>query len=263
MFPRITRPLTLIAFWVVAPSLALVSPASADSGGFTESTVQVAWLYPNASTLDQRGVNPIDATVGSGITAPDLDSNAEVSVDVTETTIQINDWRNYNGYAGVAPLTPAAFNGVSVSVLSGTVPAITGASVDNSTNLALPNSNLSFTASSVSINMQLEDCDRSRAPIKTVAPHFAVFPEFRGASLSPALRDIHRKASPRTPLRWSVLPAFIHRCGNDRRFFRAASGTDVSEVCHAAVGACGVDLQMNGRRAAPGQSRRLGDGNIG
>lgn len=28
----------------------------------------------------------------------------------------------------------------------------------------------------------LEDCDRSRAPVKTVAPHFPVFPEFRGAS---------------------------------------------------------------------------------
>ncbi|HZL36242.1 MAG TPA: PaeR7I family type II restriction endonuclease [Tepidisphaeraceae bacterium] len=30
--------------------------------------------------------------------------------------------------------------------------------------------------------MLLEDCDRSRAPIKTVAPHFPVFPEFKGAS---------------------------------------------------------------------------------
>jgi hypothetical protein len=30
--------------------------------------------------------------------------------------------------------------------------------------------------------MLLEDCDRSRAPVKTVAPHFPVFPEFRGAS---------------------------------------------------------------------------------
>lgn len=30
--------------------------------------------------------------------------------------------------------------------------------------------------------MLLEDCDRSRAPVKTVAPHFSVFPEFHGAS---------------------------------------------------------------------------------
>jgi hypothetical protein len=30
--------------------------------------------------------------------------------------------------------------------------------------------------------MLLEDCDRSRAPVKTVAPHFPVFPEFKGAS---------------------------------------------------------------------------------
>lgn len=30
--------------------------------------------------------------------------------------------------------------------------------------------------------MLLEDCDRSSAPVKTVAPHFPVFPEFRGAS---------------------------------------------------------------------------------
>jgi hypothetical protein len=30
--------------------------------------------------------------------------------------------------------------------------------------------------------MLLEDCDRSRAPVKTVAPHFPVFPEFQGAS---------------------------------------------------------------------------------
>jgi hypothetical protein len=30
--------------------------------------------------------------------------------------------------------------------------------------------------------MLLEDCDRSRAPVKTVAPHFPVFPEFNGAS---------------------------------------------------------------------------------
>ncbi len=30
--------------------------------------------------------------------------------------------------------------------------------------------------------MLLEDCDRSRAPVKTVAPHFPVFPEFRVAS---------------------------------------------------------------------------------
>lgn len=30
--------------------------------------------------------------------------------------------------------------------------------------------------------MLLEDCDRSQAPIKAVAPHFAVFPEFKGAS---------------------------------------------------------------------------------
>jgi hypothetical protein len=32
--------------------------------------------------------------------------------------------------------------------------------------------------------MLLEDCDRSRAPVKTVAPHFPVFPEFRSASYS-------------------------------------------------------------------------------
>lgn len=30
--------------------------------------------------------------------------------------------------------------------------------------------------------MLLEDCDRSRAPVKVVEPHFGVFPEFRGAS---------------------------------------------------------------------------------
>lgn len=30
--------------------------------------------------------------------------------------------------------------------------------------------------------MLLEDCERSRAPVKTVAPHFPVFPEFRSAS---------------------------------------------------------------------------------
>jgi hypothetical protein len=30
--------------------------------------------------------------------------------------------------------------------------------------------------------MLLEDCDHSRSPVKVVAPHFAVFPEFRGAS---------------------------------------------------------------------------------
>ncbi len=30
--------------------------------------------------------------------------------------------------------------------------------------------------------MLLEDCTRSRAPVKVVAPHFPVFPEFRGAS---------------------------------------------------------------------------------
>jgi len=30
--------------------------------------------------------------------------------------------------------------------------------------------------------MLLEDCDRSRSAVKTVSPHFPVFPEFRGAS---------------------------------------------------------------------------------
>lgn len=30
--------------------------------------------------------------------------------------------------------------------------------------------------------MLLEDCERSRAPVKVVAPHFPAFPEFRGAS---------------------------------------------------------------------------------
>jgi hypothetical protein len=30
--------------------------------------------------------------------------------------------------------------------------------------------------------MLLEDCDRSRSPVKVVAPHFPVFPEFQGAS---------------------------------------------------------------------------------
>lgn len=30
--------------------------------------------------------------------------------------------------------------------------------------------------------MLLEDCDRSRSPVKVVSPHFPVFPEFRGAS---------------------------------------------------------------------------------
>lgn len=30
--------------------------------------------------------------------------------------------------------------------------------------------------------MLLEDCDRSRLPVKVVTPHFPVFPEFRGAS---------------------------------------------------------------------------------
>ena len=30
--------------------------------------------------------------------------------------------------------------------------------------------------------MLLEDCDRSRSPVKVLSPHFPVFPEFRGAS---------------------------------------------------------------------------------
>ena len=30
--------------------------------------------------------------------------------------------------------------------------------------------------------MLLEDCTRSRSPVKVVEPHFKVFPEFRGAS---------------------------------------------------------------------------------
>jgi hypothetical protein len=30
--------------------------------------------------------------------------------------------------------------------------------------------------------MLLEDCDRSRSPVKVASPHFPVFPEFRGAS---------------------------------------------------------------------------------
>lgn len=30
--------------------------------------------------------------------------------------------------------------------------------------------------------MLLEDCERSRSPVKVVAPHFPVFPEFRTAS---------------------------------------------------------------------------------
>jgi hypothetical protein len=30
--------------------------------------------------------------------------------------------------------------------------------------------------------MLLEDCDRSRTPVKVVTPHFPVFPEFKGAS---------------------------------------------------------------------------------
>jgi hypothetical protein len=30
--------------------------------------------------------------------------------------------------------------------------------------------------------MLLEDCDRSRSPVKVVNPHFPVFEEFRGAS---------------------------------------------------------------------------------
>jgi len=30
--------------------------------------------------------------------------------------------------------------------------------------------------------MLLENCDRSRSPVKVVSPHFPVFPEFRGAS---------------------------------------------------------------------------------
>ena len=30
--------------------------------------------------------------------------------------------------------------------------------------------------------MLLEDCDRSRSPVKVVSPHFPVFPEFRNAS---------------------------------------------------------------------------------
>jgi hypothetical protein len=30
--------------------------------------------------------------------------------------------------------------------------------------------------------MLLEDCDRSRSPVKVVSPHFPVFREFRGAS---------------------------------------------------------------------------------
>lgn len=32
--------------------------------------------------------------------------------------------------------------------------------------------------------MLLEDCERSRSPVKTACPHFAVFPEFDGASYS-------------------------------------------------------------------------------
>jgi len=37
--------------------------------------------------------------------------------------------------------------------------------------------------------MLLEDCDRSRAPVKVIEPHFPVFPEFKAASYRYPLRD--------------------------------------------------------------------------
>lgn len=73
-----------------------------------------------------------------------------VAIDLTNTTISFNF-----SQLGSGTFATAGFNGYVFSDAGGTLPAITGVSVDtNGTTLAINNSRLSFTADEIRVNVQ-------------------------------------------------------------------------------------------------------------
>ncbi len=124
-----------------------VRESAASAIDFLGETVQYTWLYPdlNGGTLE----GPFTAVVGAG---PEftLFNQSFIPVDVSATNITIT-W----DLTSSPQFTPATFNGPRFFDILGTIPSITGVTINAATTLPGFNSSLIFfDADTIRMNFQ-------------------------------------------------------------------------------------------------------------
>ena len=116
------------------------------SAQLTGQTVRAQYYYPDLSAPLSP---PADSVVGAGVEVTNFPVvDPRTNIDYSANSIRIT-------YNSSALWTSAAFSGIVFSDLNGTIPAITGVTLNAATNMAgLDASRISFTADTVSINWQ-------------------------------------------------------------------------------------------------------------
>lgn len=133
-------------FGQVLVAMALLMAAPLASAQLTGQTVRAQHYFPNLST--PYG-SPVDSVVGPGVEVtnfPNLDPRT--NIDYSANSIRIT-------YNSTSTWSFAAFNGIVFTDLNGTIPSITGVTLNAATNMVgLDASRISFDANTVRINWQ-------------------------------------------------------------------------------------------------------------
>ena len=113
---------------------------------FNGQVILAEYLFPDASTVFPGEFTPAQATVGAGVEF----SAAGIAVDFSSSNIL---WTNIDPTGSSVTFAPASFNGHRFTDLNGTIPEITGVTINAATTLAgFDASRVSFDANSIRVN---------------------------------------------------------------------------------------------------------------
>lgn len=131
---------------VLAAVAGLGSPA--DAATLLGETVRVTHEYPSQGFIFSGG-GPFDVVVGAGVEVPNVISF--YSVDLSDG----NAFLNFTQIGAGGTFTAAAFNGVHLFDLNGTIPTFLSVTINPATNVAgFDASHISFDANNIYANFQ-------------------------------------------------------------------------------------------------------------
>ncbi|SRR5258706_6344104 len=109
--------------------------------GFMGNTVNVVDLYPDTSTVFSNLGN---RTVGAGV---EYSLPGQLFVDLGDTSIAVD-------FDGTSSWLSGTFNGLRFADVNGTIPAITGVSINSNNMSGFDANRLSFDANDIFVNFQ-------------------------------------------------------------------------------------------------------------
>ncbi len=128
--------------------IALAACAMNAKASFNGQVILAEYLFPDTATVVPGGFTPAQATVGGGV---EFNSYGLTAVDLSSNNILWTNIDTAGGNVTFAP--PASFNGHQFTDVNGTIPEITGVTINAATTLpGFDASRVSFDANSIRAN---------------------------------------------------------------------------------------------------------------